>query len=160
MLDIRLMNPVGNEEITEKLRAVMPNGIEITRVYEQKGKLNDIKWAECEIKFGKVGGNVELDENAADEISKMFDAPYTIMKRSKSGERECDISPLVKKISAVCEGGELTVTAVTSADAENYLNSEYVAKAVEEKYNLGGENGWHVITRKKLLLSDGESEFI
>lgn len=66
----------------------------------------------------------------------------------------------MKKISAVCEGGELTVTAVTSADAENYLNPEYVAKAVEEKYNLGGENGWHVITRKKLLLSDGESEFI
>ena len=49
---------------------------------------------------------------------------------------------------------------ITSADAENYLNPEYVAKAVEEKYNLGGENGWHVITRKKLLLSDGESEFI
>ena len=160
VLDIRLMNPVGNEEITEKLRAVMPNGIEITRVYEQKGKLNDIKWAECEIKFGKVGGMIELDENALSEITKMFDTPYTIMKRSKSGERECDISPLVKKISAVCEGGELTVTAVTSADAENYLNPEYVAKAVEEKYNLGGENGWHVITRKKLLLSDGESEFI
>ena len=49
---------------------------------------------------------------------------------------------------------------ITSADAENYLNPEYVAKAVEEKYNLGGENGWQVITRKKLLLSDGESEFI
>ena len=160
VLDIRLMNPVGNEEITEKLRAVMPNGIEITRVYEQKGKLNDIKWAECEIKFGKVGGMIELDENALSEITKMFDTPYTIMKRSKSGERECDISPLVKKISAVCGDGELTVTAVTSADAENYLNPEYVAKAVEEKYNLGGENGWHVITRKKLLLSDGESEFI
>lgn len=160
VLDIRLMNPVGNEEITEKLRAVMPNGIEITRVYEQKGKLNDIKWAECEIKFGKVGGMIELDENALSEITKMFDTPYTIMKRSKSGERECDISPLVKKISAVCRGGELTVNVITSADAENYLNPEYVAKAVEEKYNLGGENGWHVITRKKLLLSDGESEFI
>ena len=66
----------------------------------------------------------------------------------------------MKKISAVCEGGEFTVNVITSADAENYLNPEYVAKAVEEKYNLGGENGWHVITRKKLLLSDGESEFI
>jgi radical SAM-linked protein len=160
ILDIRLMKAVGNEEIMQKLSSVMPNGIEITRVYEQKEKLTDIKWAECEIKFGIIGGAVELSESECADMSKMFDEPYVIMKRSKSGEKECDISQLIKGITAVCADGELTVNVITSADAENYLNPEYAAKAIEGKYKLGGENSWHVITRKKLLLSDGETEFI
>ena len=161
VLDIRLMKAVSNDEITEKLVPVMPNGIEITKVYEQRGKLTDIKWAHNTIEFHGVKS--ELDP---DEIADMFTRPVIMMKRSKSGEKECDITTLIKSVTAHFEeDGEsrtLIVDAITSGDAENYLNPEYVAKAVDEKFALTENNPdmWHIITRKKLLLEDGETEFI
>ncbi|MGN1410625.1 MAG: TIGR03960 family B12-binding radical SAM protein [Eubacteriales bacterium] len=156
VLDIRLMKAVSNAEIMERLSAVMPNGIEITRIYEQRGKLTDIKWAETEIRFG----GTDVSDGVCAEIEGMFDSPVMMMKRTKSGEKECDITPLVKSVKAEVAGGELCITAVTSADAENYLNPEYVARAVSERFDLTGDGVWHVIVRKKLLLSDGETEFI
>lgn len=159
VLDLRMMKAVSNAEILERLRAVMPNGIEVTEVYEQKGKLTDIMWAENELRYADVSASVELCE----EIEELFRHPVIMMKRSKSGDRETDISELIRSLRAeVVEGDEthLTVTAVTSADSARYLNPEYIAQAIEEHFGISGERGWHIITRKKLLLSDGETEFV
>lgn len=156
ILDIRLMTAVPNATITEKLKAVMPNGIEIIRVYEQKGKLTDIKWAENVIEYSDVGA----DDEAARKIEEMFTRPVIVMKRSKSGEKECDISSLVKSVRCERTEGGIKIYAITSADQENYLNPEYVASAVETETGLSGEKGSHIITRTKLLLEDGETEFI
>ena len=82
------------------------------------------------------------------------------MKRSKSGEKETDISTLIKWVKAEVIAGNLRVTALTSADSEKYLNPEYVAKAIEERFAVSGENGNHVITRTKQYLADGETEFM
>ncbi len=155
VLDIRLMESISNTDIESKLREVMPNGIEITKVYEQIGKLTDIKWALNIIEYNGV--NVSDDD--CREIEEMFRHPVVLMKRSKSGERECDITSLIKSLSAKCGNKALTIYAVTSADAENYLNPEYVAQAIENKFGSFGENSWHIITRQKLMNYD-ESEFI
>ncbi len=156
VLDIRLMTAVPNAVITEKLKAVMPNGIEIIRVYEQKGKLTDIKWAENVIEYA----GIDVTDEKCSEIEEYFRSPVIIMKRSKSGEKECDITALMKSLRAEKTDGGMKIYAVTSADQENYLNPEYVATAVEEKFAVSGEKGSHFITRTKLFLEDGETEFI
>lgn len=156
ILDIRLMNAVPNSVIIEKLKAVMPNGIEILRVYEQKGKLTDIKWAENVIEYTGIAPQ----DGICEQIEEMFSHPVVIMKRSKSGERECDITPLIRSIKAELTDGGLKITAVTSADQENYLNPEYVAQAADDSLAISGECGSHVVTRTRLLLEDGETDFI
>ncbi len=158
VLDIRLMQSVKNEEIMEKLTAVMPNGIELIRVYEQRGKLTDIKWALTEIDYT----GVTADKNTAEAIEKIFKSPVIVMKRSKSGDKEVDITTLIKSVKAEVnqEENKLKITAISSADAENYLNPEYIAQAAEKAVSFTNSKTWHVITRKKLLLADGETEFI
>jgi radical SAM-linked protein len=151
ILDLRMMKSVSNAVIEEKLRAVMPNGIEIVRVYEQMGKLNEIKWAENEIEYSGVSANDEICR----EIEDMFTRPVVLMKRSKSGERECDITSLIRSVNVSWDGEKLRVSAVTSADSENYLNPAYVAQAIESKFDIFGEGSWHIITRKKLMYADG-----
>ncbi len=151
ILDLRMMKSVSNAVIEEKLRAVMPNGIEIVRVYEQMGKLNEIKWAENEIEYSGVSAS---DETCR-EIEDMFTRPVILMKRSKSGERECDITSLIRSVKVSWDGEKLRVSAVTSADSENYLNPAYVAQAIESKFDIFGEGSWHIITRKKLMYADG-----
>lgn len=155
VLDLRMMKAVSNDEIMEKLSAVMPNGIEIKRVYDQKGKMTEIKWAENEIQYSAV----DVSDETCREIEKMFTQPVVMMKRSKSGERECDITSLIKSLKAERGDGTLTITVVTSASAENYLNPEYVAQAIENKFAISSESSWHMIVRKKLLLEDGDTEW-
>ena len=156
ILDLRMMKAVSNAEILEKLRAVMPNGIEVLQVYEQKGKLTDITWAENEIRYTDV--SVSAETCAA--IEEMFRHPVIMMKRSKSGDKETDISELIRSVKVEADENHLIVTAVTSADSAKYLNPEYVAQAIEEKFGVSGKCGWHIITRKKLLLADGETAFV
>ncbi len=155
VLDLRMMQSVSNDEIEEKLRAVMPNGIEIIRVYEQVGKPGDIKWALNEIEYTGVRGS----DAACREIEELFSSPVIMMKRSKSGERECDITTLMKSVKAEWDGKKLRVFAVTSADSENYLNPAYVARAIEEKVGIFDENSSHIIVRRNLMNADG-SDFV
>ena len=155
ILDIRLMKAVSNAEIFERLSAVMPNGIAITAVYEQKGKLTDVKWAENVIEWR----NVNVGPETAAAIEEMFRSPVVMMKKSKSGEREVDITTLMRSLRTEVGEGTLTVTAVTAAEQANYLNPEYIVQAVEGKFGVSGERGWHVITRTKQFLEDGETEF-
>ncbi len=156
VLDLRLMKSVGNDEILARLKPVMPNGIELTAVYEQRGKLTDIKWAENVIEFS----HVNAPGGIAEKIEDMFTRPVMMTKKSKSGERECDITTLIKSVRAELSGDKLTVTAVTSAEAENYLNPEYVALAIEKAFSVSGDNGFHTINRTHLLLPDGETRFM
>lgn len=154
VLDFKIVEDVADSEIFEKLSAAMPDGIAISAVYTQDMKLKSIAWAENEIKFSGTARNEKTDS-----VSTLFDSPVIMMKRSKSGEKECDISPLVKKASAKSVGDDLVVAVITSASGENYLNPEYAAKAVAEKLGIDPESSWHVITRKRLLLADGETDF-
>ncbi len=156
VLDLRMMRTVANAEIMEKLSAVMPNGIEITQIYEQRGKLTDIVWAENEISYS----DVDVSPEVCAEIEEMFRHPVVMMKRSKSGDKETDITELIKSVKTEAREKRFIITAVTSADSAKYLNPEYIAQAVEDKFSISGERGWHVITRKKLLLADGETEFV
>ena len=155
VLDFKIVREVADAEIKEKLTAAMPDGIDVIDVYTQDMKLKTIAWAENLIEF-----KGDLPQSMATEaVASMFDVPVVMMKRSKSGVRECDISPLVRSASAELSDGVLKVTVVTSASGENYLNPEYAAKAVAEKFGIDGEKTYHIITRRRLLLADGESDF-
>ena len=90
-LDFKLVTDVPDAEIFEKLRAAMPDGISVSRVYTQDMKLKTIAWAENVIDFN--GGVAGL--SGIEEVETLFDSPVVMMKRSKSGEKEVDISPLV-----------------------------------------------------------------
>ena len=74
ILDIRLMKPVGNAEITEKLTSVMPAGIEITRIYEQRGKLTDIKNKFSE----KLGAARDKVKQIIDKIKGFFNFSWSL----------------------------------------------------------------------------------
>jgi radical SAM family uncharacterized protein/radical SAM-linked protein len=156
VLDIRLMKAVSNAEIAEKLKAVMPNGVEVTQVYEQKGKLTDVKWAENVIEWRNTNVSPEL----AEKTEALFHSPVVMMKKSKSGEKEVDITSYIRSLRAEALDGGLKITAVTAAEQENYLNPEYIVQAAERAFGISGENGWHVITRTRLLLADGETDFV
>lgn len=156
VLDIRLMKAVSNADLLERLRAVMPSGVEVTQIYEQKGKLTEVKWAENVIEWH----GISVPDDLSARVEALFGSPVMMTKRSKSGEKEVDITTFIRTLRAEQTGDSLKITAVTAAEQENYLNPEYIAQAVEREFGVSGESGWHVIDRTRLLLADGETDFI
>ena len=156
ILDLRMMEVRSNVAIRDALRAVMPVGLEVMEVYTPKNKLKEIVWAENEI----IYSGCEVSNETAAAIEEMFRSPVVVMKRSKSGEKETDITALIKSLRCEITDGNLHIIAVTSADSANYLNPEYIAQAVEGKFAVSGEKGSHIIVRNKLFLADGETEIV
>ena len=138
VLDFKIISDVSDGEILSRLRAAMPDGIDVSEVYTQKDRLRDIAFAEYDIEFRHVCLSESDGADLVGTVRDMFAVPVVLMKRSKRGEREVDISPLVKSISALHEGDLLTVRTLIRASGENYLNPEYVARAVSDRYGLTG----------------------
>ncbi len=160
--DIKVTTDITDGEILNILKENLPDGIGVSEVYTAKTKFKDIKWAENRITFypDYINRTECADSDVALEIEKLFLHPVILTKRSKSGDREVDITKMIKRVSAKAENGKIVIDAVTAADSENYLNPEYVASAVNGALSLEGETGYHTIVRRRLLLDDGVTEYV
>ena len=79
-----------------------------------------------------------------------------MMKKSKSGEKEVDITSLIRSFRAVynADTATLTVEAITACGNTEYLNPEYIADAIARETNLITPESWHETTRCQLLKKD------
>jgi len=156
-MDIRVRADVPNETVLECLRGAVPAGIEILEVYDAQSKLTGIAYTRSRL----VLHTPRASDAAAEKIRARSASPILMMKKSKSGEREVDITALLRAFS-VCydsEGGTLVVESVSAAEGRDYLNPEYIAEAIARETDVITEESWHETTRLTLLLDDGVTEF-
>jgi radical SAM-linked protein len=142
-MDIKITENMPLEVIREQLNNTTTGELNITEVYIPQNKFTEIAWAEYRIDFCSV--NIQSSEC-------MFEAPFIIMKRSKSGEKkETDILPLIKQHEITGD----TITVLLSADSDSYLNPEYIASAVAARCCAPDYD----ITRLNLYKADGVTLF-
>ena len=156
--DIRLTEPMSLEELKVRVNATLTSEMQITDVYIPETKFTDIAFAEYEIRI--VSGNIASD--TADELKKLYTSPLVLTKRSKSGDKEVDISPFIDLRYCEYEDGGITVRALLSADSANYLNPEYLIKAADTKLGIKFEDPfteYYTITRREVYLSDKVTVF-
>ena len=101
-------------------------------------------------------GTVRIADELIAVIAALFSAPVMMMKRSKSGEKETDITSFLSDVTASDAGGALTLRFLANAADSRYLNPVYVARAIAEKL---GFDAPYAIKRKRLLLAD-KSELV
>ena len=93
-LDMVIMDDMSGEEIKSRMNGTLPEGIVVTKVYENYSPVRDIAYSEFEITLEydngiPLGINIKLTELfLKDEI--------IIMKKSKRGEAETNIAPMIK----------------------------------------------------------------
>ena len=127
---------MSEEELASRLNNALPPEMRVIDAYSPDTKFTAIKYAEYEILTDEEFDIAPLEKDA-----------ITVMKRSKSGTKETDIKPLIFSFEKI-DGG---IKCVLSADNAEYLNPEYIATV------LGLCD--YSITRKRVLLSDGITEF-
>lgn len=96
-LDIRIEGEISDKEIMDKLNAVLPVGITITKVTEPFMKSNDLAFAEYEIYFEKEDNLNEKLTNAMDSGSLSCEKMGKVNGRKRV--KEVNVSENIRKYS-------------------------------------------------------------
>lgn len=151
--DIRLTRSMDFDEIKSRLNESLTDEMKITDVYTPEHKFSEIAWSEYEI----VMHSPSLDTSSAAFMKDICTNPLIVMKRSKAGDHEVDISPFIKPRECESRTGELRLNALMSADSANYLNPEYLIKAACPRLGVTFENlyeDYYSIVRKQVYFAD------
>ena len=128
VLDLRLDDedyPLS--QALERLRAVMPEGINLIGIGEPQMKVGKIAWARYQIEYD------ELPDNLQDELNAFFVQPQILTeKRSKKGKMNTvDLAPSIK--SAMATNGVIEL--VLAAGGSDNLNPKLLLDAFEKANN-------------------------
>ena len=124
LCDFRLTEEVPNDVITQKLQKAAFPGMEIISVEVASGKLNT-KRALWRLEL--------VTALPLEEFKNAFDGEMLVTKRSKSGEKNVDISPVTKLVSAERSENGIIARVELPAAGNNYLNPSYVAAFFGDK---------------------------
>lgn len=133
-----------SEEEQERFRAAMPGGFELLhcRENEMKSPFAALALADYEIRLG-----TKISAQQAEEF--MNREEILMMKRTKKGEKQVNIRPMIRKLEMTETADETVLCALLKA-GEPSLKPELLLRALEQELNLG-EVVLHSISRIALL---------
>jgi radical SAM-linked protein len=135
-MDIRLTEKIPPEVVMAKLNANMTREMQVTEVYYPESKLSTLGWLAYTIKIELE----ELTDGLLEKARGIFEEDsLVILKKTKSGEAEVDIKPLIKNIEVKKIDGSLTVECILSAEPSSFLNPEYIVKILKSRLSILSE---------------------
>ncbi len=151
MVDLRIDREITPAEIKAQLNAELTDEMQVSEVYIPKTAFSDIAWGTYQMTIKTPGDPVEI----ASSINSIFapDAePIVMTKRSKSGDKEVNILPMIHSVKAVAADGLIKLRATLRAGNTENLNPEYLIKAMRDKLGILPEDGaldevWYRILR-------------
>lgn len=155
-LDIRIDREMSCEEIKERLNAEMTDEFHIIEVYVPQSDFSEIRWATYKISITTDGASERLAERIQAVLTT---APLMLSKKTKAGEKEIDIIPLIFSVEAKYNGEKNAVDIETtvSASSTEYLNPELLITGLKSKLGILSSDPtreYYSIVRTDLLKED------
>ncbi len=150
ILDFNLNEDIPFDEIRDKLNAVMPEGMRIVKVAEQKQKITAI--TEAEYSFSLVSRDIDC---LYEDIGKMIELPEILIeKKTKKGLKMVDIKPDIKMKR--CEKNENSIDIVMRlpAGTQTNLNPTLFIESLKNFSNISFET--EKICRTGIFCADNE----
>lgn len=148
-LEIRIIGEITNEEIKNRLNAVLPDGIRILDVYEDFRDCSQIAFSDYVFKY-----EFQNNEEAVKKINTVLQRDsITALKRGKQGHKkvlkEVNIKPLIDQYGISERGENVVLNARLAAGQKQNLSPELFSQTI---LNLAGlEFEWKNIARLSLL---------
>lgn len=155
-LDIRIDREMPCDEIKDRLNAELTDELYIEEAYIPERDFSEICWSSYDIVIHS--SNIGND-TATSAKELLTTSPLVMTKRTKSGEKEIDIVPMIYSVdTAFDESSEcLKISCVLSATSTEYLNPEMIVTALKNSLNImSGDPSveWYTIMRTELLKQD------
>ncbi len=159
-IDLRVDRDISGDEVKERLNRELTDEMQVLEAYEPTAKFQDIAWARYRMHLCFEDANTVT----AEQMQQLFTvSPLTVTKKSKSGEKEVDLIPMIKEVCVISVAdGEILLDAVLAAGSQEHLNPELLIKAAKDKLGiLSGDPAkeHYSILRTNVYTSDGETEF-
>ncbi|MBR5808737.1 MAG: TIGR03936 family radical SAM-associated protein [Clostridia bacterium] len=151
-IKIGFQEDYAETEIMEKLNKAFPVGFKILAARKTEGKELDFA------KLDRAIYDVELEwsGNSFDAQKFLGNKELTVMKKSKSGEKEADIRPYIHEFQVTSQSDDKMTITMCLASGNNYnLKPDTVISAME-KYTDGFKVDFFATHRAKILAGDKE----
>ena len=154
-IDIKIDRKIALVDLLARLNAEVTDEMRFLRAYYPNSKFTDI---------AAVGYVIEISDTeikkstASDAVKTLTTSPLNMIKRSKSGEREIDVTEYIKDVSCSVTVDKTLRLTVTINGGEGTLNPEMIVTALREKLGILKEypnKGLYTITRTNLYFADG-----
>ena len=134
-MDLRLIDDISPDEAMARLNANMTDEMQVIEAYYTDDKLTDLKWLSYSIDIKTDGVSDELAKKCEEAL---LAEQVLVKKKAKPWEEAptVDIRPLIKEIKTECQGENIHIDALLSADASSFLNPEYVVKALKSECGI------------------------
>ena len=136
MADLKIERQISLEDIKSQLNSCLTDEMYIIDAYYPTTKFSDIAYADYTITLKSP----KITEFSKDDVIAVLSSPVTMLKKSKSGEKEVDITTFIKKLSVSSQSGEMTINAVLSAGSTENLNPEYIVTAIKNSLDIFSAN--------------------
>lgn len=163
MVDLRIDRAITSDEMRDQLNAELTDEMQVSAVYIPTTAFSDIAYATYTVTVSDPSA-ASVDADAVEALFAPGAAPILMTKRTKSGDREMDILPLIREIHAAREAdGTLILHATLAAGGSANLSPEFLVAALREKLGMLTDTEhpdvcWYRILRTGFLCADG-SEF-
>lgn len=155
-LDIRIDREFSCDEIKERMNRELTDELTILDAYIPDSDFSEIAWAAYTVEIHSCG----LDEQKVKEIDRALKtSPLMLTKKTKAGEKEIDIVPLIHSVESKLDETEgiLTLSVVLRATTGEYLNPELMITGLKQKTGiLSGDpmEEWYSIMRTSTMKED------
>lgn len=158
LLDLRFKVDMDPAEVMERMNRQLTDELRVTEVYVPQTKFSDIAYAAYEYEIHTAGADSALAERMH---TLLHTAPLMMTKRTKSGEKEIDIIPQIKRADVCYDADEdcIRMAAELSATTDNFLNPELVMAALTQHCGIlqGDPMKEHYsIVRRRILTAEGK----
>lgn len=155
-VDIAVLCDVDTAEVMRRLNDGLPADLAVDAVYYAETKFSDITAAEYVIAIHTANADATLASVLA---KRLGDRPMIVCKRTKSGEKDVDVSPAVLSASGEYDAveGIILLTVRLAADSGSFLNPDYLIGYLKEKEKiLCVESESYAVVRTHLYDANGK----
>ena len=146
VLDVSFIEDVDLEYSLDRLRNGLPVGISIKEAYKPQNKISEIAFSNYKILL-------ECDICEDDIIEYLNCDEILVVKKTKSGEKEINIVPMISSFAVYHIDDKTLIDTVVSSDGSSNLNPGLIVCAVERDL-LNGKKIDSEITRNEFYLND------
>lgn len=132
-MDIRLVEKISPDKAKEILNKNMTDEMQVLEAYYPTEKFTELKWLSYTMTVKTEKNSVEL----ASKCNELFEKDQIfVLKKTKSGEQNVDIKPLIHSANAAATGDLVKLNLILSADQSCFLNPEYIADALRNAFGI------------------------
>ena len=132
-MDVRLTKKIPEGEVMAALNKNMTEEMQVLEAYYPTEKFTELKWLKYTMKIRSEMDSALLAEKCNELFAK---EQILVFKKTKSGEQNVDIKPLIHTALAKAEGDLVVFDLVLSADQSCFLNPEHVVTAIRDSIGI------------------------